>query len=374
MRKKVIYFITKSNFGGAQKQVLDLATLLDGSKFDVAVACGGSGSLVKKLKNAGIRVIKIKGMDRDVRVFKDFQAFISTYKILKEEEPDIIHLHSSKAAAMGAFLGKLTGVGKIIFTAHGWPFKEDRGVFWKIVTWAGSLVTSVLSDKIIVVSKNDFKKTPNLFSKNKLHLIHNGVGEIEFLSKRNARSKLTESMGESIPADAMWIGTGIELTPNKGLEYTIDAFKRLSKSNKDIYLFIFGEGELREKLKNLINNYSLNKKVFLLGHIDNMPQYLKALDVYAQTSTKEGLPYAILEAGARALPVVASDIGGMPEIIEHRKSGLLVPSKDEKAIANALNLIIKDKDLGDRLGKGLKKKVNEEFSLEDMKNKIFSLY
>ncbi|MBL7045824.1 MAG: glycosyltransferase family 4 protein [Parcubacteria group bacterium] len=374
MKKKVIYFITKSNWGGAQKQVFDLATALTKDKFDVSVACGGSGILVRRLKDNGIRVIQVSGLDRDLHILEEVKASLSIITILKKESPDVIHLHSSKAAAMGALLGKILGVKKIIFTAHGWPFKEDRGFSWKLFTWVGSFITVLLSDEVIVVSKDDLTRAPKLFSKSKIHLIHNGIGEIEFLSKSDARSKLAERLNIHTPNDSIWVGTGIELTANKGLTYAICAFKKVSKANKNVFLFIFGEGELRAELEDKIKKLSLTEKVFLLGHVENMPEYLKALDIYAQTSIKEGLPYAILEAGARGLPVVASNVGGIPEMIEDKKSGLLTPPKDEKAIARAMDLLISDEGMRKGLGVELKKKVAEEFSLADMKNKIFSLY
>ena len=143
---KILFIITKSNFGGAQRYVYDIATHLPKDKFEATVALGGSGVLKDKLEATGIRTIALPDLERDISVVKEWRAFVNIFKAIKETEPDIVHLNSSKAGALGALAARLYNLFlklskrdlqlgiKIIFTAHGWAFKEKRNCYRKIKT------------------------------------------------------------------------------------------------------------------------------------------------------------------------------------------------------------------------------------------------
>ena len=153
--KKIIYVITKSNWGGAQRYVFDLATHLPKSEFEILVVTGNMGTLTKKLEENEIRVTSVNSLKRDVSFFDEMISFFKILKIFIKEKPDIIHLNSSKAGGIGALAGRIAGIKKIIFTAHGWPFKEDRNVIAKSLIYALSWLTVFLSHQTIVVSKQD---------------------------------------------------------------------------------------------------------------------------------------------------------------------------------------------------------------------------
>ena len=125
-RKKVLFLITKSNWGGAQRYVYDLVTTLDKSQFDVVVALGGNGILVEMLNHAGIRTIIIQSLARNISIKNELSFARELWNILRIEKPDVFHVNSSKAGGVGTFLGRLSRVPRIIFTAHGWAFNEDR--------------------------------------------------------------------------------------------------------------------------------------------------------------------------------------------------------------------------------------------------------
>ena len=132
-KKKVLFLITKSNFGGAQRYVFDLATHLDRDRYAVAVALGGNGSLIEKLTEAAIRVIRIPGLQRNISFKKELLSFWQIHKLLKAERPDVLHVNSSKAGGIGAFIGRLHRVPCIVYTAHGWAFNEDRSLVSRLL-------------------------------------------------------------------------------------------------------------------------------------------------------------------------------------------------------------------------------------------------
>ena len=125
-KHKVLIVITKSNWGGAQKYVFDLATNLSRDKFDVRVIFGGHGILAEKLEEAGITTISIPELGRDVSILKDIKVFFKLWSIFKKQKAEIVHVNSSKIGGIGALAGRLSGAKKIVFTAHGWAFNENR--------------------------------------------------------------------------------------------------------------------------------------------------------------------------------------------------------------------------------------------------------
>lgn len=375
MRKKVLYVITKSNFGGAQKYVYDLATSLPKEHFDVIVALGGKGVLLEKLRTAGIRTISLPALMRDVNPFKDFLSFFSLWKLFRTERPDIIHVNSAKAGGLGALAARCAGVPTIVFTAHGWAFKEDRSALARFFVKLFSWFTVVLAHKTIAVGnavRNDTNKWPLV--RHKITTIRNGLSAPTFKARDEARTHLTNLANIEPYRDAFIIGTIAELHQNKGLTYAIHAFAQIAPSNPHVFYFIIGDGEEKEKLQILIKQHDLERQVYLLGFLPDAAQYLSAFDCFLLPSVKEGLPYVILESGLASLPVITTAIGGIPEIIDDTKTGLLVPSRDVDALARAIKWMIENPERRTDLGTALYKKVSHDFSLTKMSTETIALY
>jgi len=208
MKKKVLYVITKSNWGGAQRYVYDLATNLPPDRFEPVVACGGNGALVEKLKTAGVRVIPIPSLERDISVDKELRAFFELRTIIRQEQPDIVHLNSSKAGAIGALTARFSGVSRVIFTVHGWPFLESRPFISKAGIWIASWITALLCHTVICISQYDVtiaRKMPFIYRK-VVH-IYNGIAPMELGNG--------EIIRREFPSGARIIGTIGELVKNK---------------------------------------------------------------------------------------------------------------------------------------------------------------
>jgi glycosyltransferase involved in cell wall biosynthesis len=306
MKKKILFAITKSSWGGAQRYVYDLAMNLPKEQFEVVVALGGAGTLTEKLAGTGVRVISLPRLTRDIRILSDpTLVLFSLLKVFRTERPDVVHLNSSKAGGIGAFAARLAGVPRIIFTAHGWPFAEKRNVLWRSFAWFGSWGTALLSHAVIVVSKNDLRLGNQLpFCARKMHLIYNGIKlPMEFSSGEIIRS--------AFPLGVKVTGTVGELTHNKNQIALVEQ----AKQNADMFVAIVGEGEERTQLEAKIKEYDLSKRVKLFGFI-LAKDAMKGFDVFALPSLKEGLPYVLIEARAAGLPIDANRIGGVGEILD----------------------------------------------------------
>lgn len=375
MRKKILYVITKSNFGGAQKYVYDLATSLPKEHFDVIVALGGEGLLFEKLRAAGIRTISLPALMRDVNPFKDLLSFFSLWKLFRAEHPDIVHVNSAKAGGLGALAARCAGIPMIVFTAHGWAFNENRPALTRFFVKLFSWCTVLLAHKTIAVGDsvlNDTNKWPLV--RHKITTIRNGLSAPLFKARDEARAHLTNLVNTELSRDTFVIGTIAELHQNKGLTYAIRAFAQIAPSNPHVFYFIIGDGEEKEKLQILIKQHGLEGRVHLLGFLPNAAQYLPSFDCFLLSSVKEGLPYVILEAGLASLPVITTVIGGIPEIIDDTKTGLLFPPRDVDALARAIKWMIENPERRADLGTALYKRVSHDFSLAKMSTDTIALY
>ena len=372
-KRKILYVITKSNWGGAQRYVYDLATHLTRKNlnFDVVVALGGRGPLAQRLHEAGVRIITLENLERDVRLLKDARAFLNLYHIIDHEKPDIVHLNSSKAAGLGALASRLCGVPLIVFTSHGWPYHEDRGSIVRAVLWFLSWCTVMLTHRTITVSEHGNRRSPVTLSSREIVTIHNGIAPIVFLNRTSARRSLVP---ESENNDELWIGSVGELHKNKGYLYSIRACALLAEKKIPFRYIIIGGGEDHSLLENLIRMHGLEKQIILAGQRQDAPELLKAFDLFLLPSIKEGLPYTILEAGLAGLPTVASSVGGVPEVIKDGETGFLTATKSPEAIARAVERFIENKDLRQTIGQQLRAHVENSFTVDKMAQETLKVY
>jgi glycosyltransferase involved in cell wall biosynthesis len=377
-KKKILFVVTKSNWGGAQKYIYDLAVNIP-PEYKPIVIHGGNGLMCEKLDEAKIKRIEIKALDRDVIIWNDIKVLKNLIDIFKLENPSIIHLNSSKIGGLGALAGRIAGTKKIIFTAHGFAFNEDRPLWQRFLIKTITYITLLLSHQTIVISKKEFdqiKDWPLL--KNKISLIYNGSPKIDFIEKTEARKFFVDKLKieNKNYEDLIWVGTISELTKNKGLGYAIKGIRDLKKSLHSQWngmFVIVGSGEERGYLENLIEEYSLEEDVYLAGFID-AKKYLKAFDIFLLSSVKEGLPYVLLEAGLAGNIIISTDVGGTSEIIDNLDNGFLIRSKNPKEIMNAIRVYMENEEKMSVFGNKIQKKIEKDFSVEKMVSETTELY
>ena len=394
-RQKLLFVITKGNWGGAQRYVYDLATNLPKRTFEVTVAMGEGAILSARLAEKEIRTISLPHLGRDVKAGNDLKSFFALLQLFRNEKPDIIHLNSSKVGALGTLAARIYNLGLklkaksyslkaiIIFTAHGWAFNENRSWLARATIAIFHWLTILLAHRTIVVAdatRRQMKHFP--FTKKRMVVVRNGLPEISFLDRPAARAAL---LGEQAIArgPSWWIGTISELHKNKGLEYLIRSIA-MSRSNLDsnrqgstltaLTVVIIGEGEERANLERLIKELKLANQIFLLGRRENASQYLKAFDIFTLTSITEAFPYTILEAGAAGLPIIASGVGGIPEVIESMHSGILVKPRQPSEIARALEFLLAHPAKTAQFGQSLRDRVAKEFSTNRMVKETIAVY
>lgn len=390
MSKKVLFIITKSNWGGAQRYVYDLATHMPEDQFAVAVATGGHGALVEKLQENNIHIVTIPHLERDINILNEIKATFALWNIIDTERPDIVHLNSSKIGGLGAFVvycfrwwinlrEKKNYWPSIIFTVHGWAFNEDRAPYARYLIRLIQWITTLMCDWVIIISNRDYLQAIHLplVKRKKFILIPLGIPEesIVFLPKALARAELAQYTQTKITKRTTLIGTVAELTKNKGLEYFIGALATMdTETNTQQRVVILGIGEDKEKLQNLIRAHALQDMIILGGFLPNAATYLKAFDLFILPSLKEGLPYTLIEAMHAGVPIVATHVGGIPDLIENNTNGIVVPPKNSEALARGIKQLIADKKLRGQFAKESAKKVSTKFSFEAMIRHTIALY
>lgn len=361
---KILYFITQSEFGGAQRYVFDLANNLK-ADFKVAVALGeqgNNGKLAKILEKNNIEYFTIPHLKRSLSPVNDILAFFEIIKLIMFFKPNVIHLNSSKISVLGS-IASLFVKTKTVYTVHGWVFNEPLAAWLKYFYLYAEKLTAGLKNKIICVSEYDKQAAlkNKIAPEEKLITIHNGIAPVNFYNKDEARKILNYNSANLL------IGSIGNLYKTKGFAYLIEAANILiSNYRLPLTFIVIGDGSERKNLERLIKKYNLENNFILTGQIDEASKLLPALDIYACSSVKEGFPYSILEAMSAVLPIVTTDVGGISEMIEHEKTGLLVKPADAQNLANALRKLINDKNLQIELSKNAKQSVEQNFGLEKM--------
>lgn len=328
---KLVIAITKSNWGGAQRYVYDIATHFNTDKhFEVAVLSGGDGDLIAKLHTNNIRTISLPTLGRDIGIMKDTKSLIKLFQIIHKEKPDILHLNSSKMGLLGGIVGRLCGVKKIIFTAHAWPFNETRPSYQKRIFKLLGLATVFVSHKTIAVSQSVIRSlhAPSFISR-KITCVYTGI-EAPKLHEDGLFFK-NFSLEKTPGTHIVSIG---ELHTSKGLDRALIALAKCKHLTWTYH--IIGTGEKKEYLTTLVNQLGIQDRVIFHGFVENASLYLNSFDLFLFPSRTEALGYVAIEALFSKLPIVASNAGGIPEVLFDDPYTKLVDCNNEKALKEAL--------------------------------------
>lgn len=351
-KKRVLFVITQSEMGGAQRFFIQLLSRLDKNRFEALVAVGadGDGELFHHLGEIGVKAMELKKLKRDISPLNDLLAVFELKKIIRDFRADTVFLNSSKAGFVGALAAKFAGAERVIYRIGGWSFNDPRPAWQKKLWIFLEKISASWKDVIILNNQADFNLADKLKirPREKSVVIHNGLDlyKTDLLEKEEARVKLFEKAAKKsgrVFHVRSIVGTIANFYPPKGLEHLISAAEHF-KNQEDVMFFVIGDGQSRPELEKMIEEKGLRRSVILLGKIPNASRYLSAFDIFVLPSVKEGFPWALLEAMAARLPVIATNVGAVPEIIEDGKNGFIVePARPEKIAEKILELINSDK-------------------------------
>ncbi|MCC7478489.1 glycosyltransferase [bacterium] len=330
MSRRLLYVITQTEFGGAQRYVLDLARAAQRAGYEVAVATGhdGDGAFDLRLEQAAVSHFKLQHLTRDISPLNDGRALLELRGLFAKLQPDLVHLNSTKAGVLGSL-----ACGhhiRSVYTAHGWVFNEQLSAFKRFLYVTAERASAQRLNRIIVLSRYDWERgAAEGIPRNKMLVIQNGIEKQFYIPAETARRELSLFAG-GIGAEDRVILCIANFYATKGLVHLIAAMPQVSERGK---LVILGDGELRSELEAAVRSRNLEGRVFLPGRLEDASRFIKGADVFVLPSVKEGLPYVILEALQAEVPIVATTVGALPEILDHE----LVPPGNVQALSAAID-------------------------------------
>ncbi len=363
-RIKIVHVVHSFGVGGLENGVVNLINRLD-EGFEHAVLClSRSGAMAERLERPDVAVIEMK-LPTDKFRF----PIVKLSRVLRAVAPDIVHTRGwSSVDAISA--ARVSGIPRVVHGEHGWEAADPRGRNRKRILLRKCL--SPLVDRFVTVS-DDLQRWLSRsvgISERKITRIHNGVDVRRFALGRRAAARRLLALDESV----FVVGTVGRLDPVKDHATLLRAFEPIARADRPACLLIAGGGPMRAEIEADAARLGISDQVKLLGERGDIALILEALDVFALTSIAEGISNTILEAMASGLPVVATRVGGNPELVEHGASGQLVSARDAPALAAALRAYLDDAELRRAHGAAARARAERDFSLERMAAQYRDLY
>ena len=363
MITRLAYVINNLTVGGAEKLLLSTVKKLSKEKYDITVCSMLHGkALLKDFEKSGVKVVCLNMHNK-----RDIRGFFKLYHFFKSNKIDIVHTHLLEADLLGRFAAILANVPVIISTDHrvdDWRMNSKR--LKTKIRFILNRIACNHSKGIIAVAdniKNHLIKNEKI-NPVKIYVIKNGI-EIQECNGSSIRKK---------KGDTIVLGNIGRLSKEKGHEYLLKAFKQAKTKCSNIKLLVAGDGPLRLSLEKFAHDLDISADVTFLGVLDDIPAFLNKIDIFVLSSLQEGLPIALLEAMAAEKPIIATTVGGIPEVVENGLDGILVDAANVHELKHAIISVIQNEDKRGEMGQNAQKKVEEYFDLDNTVDELESLY
>ena len=384
--RKVIHVITRLDQGGSAKNTMLTALGHDRAQFEPLVIAGDPGCWdaqggqaateenCRKLEKASVRWILLPSLTREVNPIKDAQALWQLIRLFRQEQPALVHTHTSKAGVLGRVAAWCAGVPVIVHTPHGHVF---YGHFGPVRSWLFLQIERVLSaitHRLIALTEAERQDHLDraVGKADQFAVVPSGIDRERFGRARIQGKQQPNWFG--CPPDALVVGSVGWLTDIKGHEYLIAAVAKLKQDFPSLHLVIVGSGDRHDALLQQGELAGLSDAVHFLGHRDDVEACLAGMDLFVLPSLNEGMGRALIEAMAAGLPVIASRVGGIPAVIRHEQTGLLVPPGDVGALAEALRRLLNRPEWARQLGVAASRSIDSRYGSISMVYAIESIF
>lgn len=375
---KVLHIITRLDKGGSSTVTLLTAARLNKERFDVTLMSGPTvdydGEVAGFISRHNINFVLMPHLVREISLIKDIRAFWEIYHFIKKGKFDIIHTHTSKAGILGRWAAKLAKVAIIVHKPHGHIFYGYFGPFMTKIFIYIEKLTALITDKIITLTEKGIEEHVKfgIAGSDKFISVYSGIEIDKFSNFKPDISSQKKIL--QIPSDVFVIGTVSRLDPVKGNKYFIASLPGITQIFPQLRAVFVGEGTEKEELRLYAEKLGVLKNVIFLGTYQDVRPLICIFDIFILTSLNEGMGRVLLEAQALGVPVIATNVGGIPEVVRDRVTGILVPAANPQVLTEAIVSLLKDKAKRDSMSQEAKKWVNSQFSAETMVSKISGLY
>ncbi len=357
----ILFLTTHVNTGGITSYLLSLTSGLLQKGHHVYVASAG-GDCQSLLEDAGVKHLKIPFRTKsevDPRIYLNLNQFKN---IIIEERIDIIHAQTRVMQVMGHFLSRMT-YKPLITTCHG--FFKPR--FFRRIFPCWGVGTIAVSKPVAEHLKNDFN-----LPENQVYVISNGIDGKRF-NEINETLKFQQRKKWNVQANIV-IGIIARLSDVKGIDILLESMNKVIEVFPDALLMIVGEGPEYPRLVRMVDELNLKNNVRFEKIVNQTANILPIFDVFVMPSRQEGLGLSVMEAQACALPVIASKVGGLVDLIEDEKTGYLVSSQDPNSLADRIIFVLKNQQQAQKVGVAARKHILEKFSLDQMVQATIKVY
>jgi len=377
MRKvRVAHVITRLCRGGAQENTFHTVRLADRARFEADLISGWTrgheGSIEDAVRAAGIDIIREPALVRPVAPVRDVLALFRLTHLFRSKRYDIVHTHTSKAGFLGRLAANRAGIPIVVHTPHGHIF---HGYFPKPITrifvWAERHAAR-RTDRIITLMPAGIEQhlAEGIGRREQYVAVFSGIDLAPYDRAAERRDETRRALGVA-PDDLLVGGVG-RLEPVKGFSYFVEAAGIAAQHVPNVRFVVAGTGSQAEKLKR--KAAPLGERFGFLGQRDDVPDLMAALDVFVAPSLNEGMGRVLLEAGAAGVPAVATAVGGIPDVLDAGRTGLLVAPRDADALTDAIVGLAADPDRRRAMGEAARRKIVPDYGLEAMVRRIEALY
>jgi glycosyltransferase involved in cell wall biosynthesis len=370
-RIRVLHVIT-TTIGGAGEHVLLLAKSLDKSKFDVTVAFGPGMPLDAEFEAARLRVVRLP-LNRSASL-GSAAAGLGLTRLMRKERFDIVHTHTSVAGAVGRVAARISGRHIVVHMLHALAGHDNVPIVQRSLLNLVERVLDLLTDHYIggsdAIVRNAIAK--GIARKEKVSRIYYALDVERFDQNREGGLAWRDRMG--IPANAPLVGFVGRLERQKGVEDFLLAAAVCAETLSDVRFVIVGDGPLRSKLIQQTSKLGLQDRVTFVGWLTDIPPLMRAIEVLMVPSRWEAFGIVNLEAMAAQKPIVATNVEGIPEVVEHGRSGFLVEPGDVPALAKATLQLLEDPNLRAEFGVNGRRRLEQHFSPAQMVSAHEELY
>jgi len=370
---KVLHVHTLPVISGSGINVLLTMDKLDKNKYEVEFACAPGGGLINEVLRRNIRFHSVRHFIQRASPYNDIVALAELIRIIKKNKYDIVHTHNSKSGFIGRLAAKISGVPVIIHTIHGFSFHSFERPFRRKLFIFLERIAAHWADKLIVISNplREWGLSLGVGKPSQYSTIYSGIEIDNFKISIDIDKKKREFR---IKANELVVGVVAKLWEGKGHRDMLRAAKEAVKKVPEVKFMFVGEGYLRKELEQFADSLGLNKHIIFTGFRTDIPEITSIFDVSVLASYFEGLGRVLLEAMVLGKPVVATRVGGIVDVVDDGRTGILVPPHNDKALAEAMIKLLLDKELREKMGERAKRKVDDRFSSVTMVNKIQQVY
>ena len=358
MNKRIRVLHVAEAAGGVERYLQTLFKYSDKEQVENILVCSQNYDY-KKMKSLADRVIVLK-MAHQINPSSDIKVEKALRRIIKQLKPDIVYAHSSKAGAL-ARIADWGLMNKVIYNPHGWAFNMQQSTKKKEMYKWVEKISAHFCDKIVCIS--DAEKESALREKickpSKLQVIYNGIDLEEI---KNTISKKRAEL--NIPEDAFVVGMVGRLSKQKAPDVFVKAAKLIKDKIPNAYFLMVGDGELRDQVEEMIHKFNLDSSFLITGWVDNPTAYMKVMNVGCLLSRWEGFGLVLPEYMACGVPIVATDVDAIPNIIKNGKNGILVDKDDYILTSNVIIKLFNDEQFRYDLIKLEKAVVKQKYSVK----------